>query len=372
MKTQLLATPVAAAILLLLGACSSQAPAPEVHRPIRAVEVHYQQALETHRYFASVQSRVEVEQAFRVGGKVIERKVDVGQQVAEGDVLALLDDTDYRLAEDAARRLVDAANAQRRQAESDWQRLQALKLDGSVSASDEERARSALDTARAAASAEQRRLELARNQVRYAVLRASSDGVVTAVRFEAGQVVAAGQPVIAIANEGEPEIVADVPEAHLDAFKQSRYRAFLASAPEDGFSVELRELSAQATAQTRTYRARLKPVDPSRLPLGASATLIAEHLVSDSTAALLPAAALSQIDGKPAVWAARRVADADALARVELVPVEVRGFRSEAVLVSGLDEGTLVVAAGVQKMSPGLIVALPQPATAVVADQGAP
>ena len=59
-----------------------------------------------------------------------------------------------------------------------------------------------------------RKLELARNRLKYTVLRASQSGVVTAVRFEVGQVVAEGQPIVSIANEGEPEIVADVPEDH--------------------------------------------------------------------------------------------------------------------------------------------------------------
>jgi multidrug efflux pump subunit AcrA (membrane-fusion protein) len=106
--------------------------------------------------------------------------------------------------------------------------------------------------------------------VTYTILHASSSGVVTSVRLEIGQVVAAGQPVIVIANVGEPEIVIDVPEAHLAAFRTASFRAWLASAPDDPFEVVLRELSAQAAEQTRTYRARLKPAIPRTLPLGAT------------------------------------------------------------------------------------------------------
>ena len=214
---------------------------------------------ETNRYVGTVQSRHEVNEAFRVGGKVVQRKVDVGQKVREGDVLAVLDDTDYRLAEDAARQQLVAATTQARQAESDRHRLDALKSDGSVSVSDDEKAQTGAQTTAAAAEAEARKLELARNRLKYTVLRASQSGVVTAVRFEVGQVVAEGQPIVSIANEGEPEIVADVPEDHLAIFKTSRYKAWLASAPEQTFEVALRELSPQAAAQTRTFRARLKP-----------------------------------------------------------------------------------------------------------------
>ena len=351
---------IAATICSVLSACSHDAPPAEALRPVRTVEVQYGSAREVSRYFGSVQARHEVDQAFRVGGKVLQRRVDVGQSVREGDVLAELDDVDYRLTEEAARQQVDAATARARQAESDWQRMQALKDDGSVSEFDNEHAQSTLRTARAAAEAEARKLELARNQVKYTVLRASSSGVVTSVRFEVGQVIAAGQPVIQIANQGEPEIVADVPEDQLESFKQARFTASLASAPDEKFEVVLRELSAQAAAQTRTYRARLKPAMPRQLPLGATATLITEREAAGPQLASIPAAAITQSKGQPALWTARRAGD-EPVGVVELAPVIVHGYRNDQVLVSGLPQGTVVIAAGVQKMAPGLRVALPGP-----------
>lgn len=372
MKASLALAPVAAVVLSLLAACSSDAPA-EVHRPIRSASLHYDQTRDANRYFAVVQARHEVEQAFQVGGKVVERRVELGQTVGKGDVLAVIDAVDYRLSTDAARRQVEAANSRWHQAESDWKRMQALKTDGSVSASDEEHAKNAFDTAAAAAKAQLRSFELAQNQLGYTVLRASRGGVVTKVDFEVGQVVASGQPVIAIAADGEPEIVVDVPEEHLEQFKRSQFRAFLASAPDASFRVELREIAAQAAAQTRTYRARLMPQQERRLPLGSSATLIAERVDTGVPAASVPATALTQRNGKPAVWMARPV-DGTQTARVELVPVAVHGYRNDAVLVSGPKEGTIVVTAGIHKMSPGLVVAMPgqQAKSPAVAEAGAP
>ncbi|MEH8015768.1 efflux RND transporter periplasmic adaptor subunit [Rheinheimera muenzenbergensis] len=348
----------AATIASLLSGCSQPESAAPSIRPVSTVELRYEGARDAHRYFATVASRTEVDQAFRVSGKIRERKVDIGHQVKAGDVLALLDDADYRLAEAAAGQRLQAAQARARQAESDWLRLQALKRDGSVSASHEEQAHSNLLTAQATAEADARQLELAQNQLQYTVLRAPINGVVTSLRLETGQVVAAGQPVIAIANEAEPEIVVDVPENHLHTFRQAQYRAALASAPDEQFTVELRELSAQAAAQTRTYRARLKPVSERKLPLGATATLIIERMSAGKPLAVVPAAALTQHQGQPALWAVNR--DQIGSGTVELVNVAIHSYRSEEVLISGPDAGTLVVTAGVQKMSPGLRVALPE------------
>lgn len=347
----------AATLACLLSACSQPDAPLQTLRSVSTVELHYAGERDSHRYFATVASRNEVAQAFRVGGKVRERKIDIGQRVKAGEILALLDDVDYRLAEAAAQQRLQAAQSRAQQAESDWLRLQALKLDGSVSKSNEEQAHSNMLSARATAEAEARQLELARNQVQYTVLLAPISGVVTSLRLESGQVVAAGQPVITIANEGEPEIVVDVPENHLDTFKHARYLATLASAPDEVFAVELRELSAQAAAQTRTYRARLKPVVERELSLGASATLLVEGMSDAAAVAAVPAAALTQQHGKPAVWTVQSHNSGEST--VELVNVVIHSYRNEQVLISGPAAGARVVTAGIQKMAPGLKVAVP-------------
>jgi len=356
------ATALSLAVAAMLAACSAEKPPVEPPRPVRTTEIRYDAARETNHYAATVQSRYEVEQAFRVGGKVARRVVEVGQTVREGDVLAVLDDNDYRLAEEAANQQWTAAATQARQAESDRARLQNLKGDGSVSAADDERAKSGARTAQAAAEAQARQLELARNRLKYTVLRASRSGVVTAVRFEVGQVVPEGLPVVAISDPGTPEIVVDVPEDQLAAFKKAKFKATLTSAPDESFEVSLRELAPQAAAQTRTFRARLKPGAGRVLPLGATATLSADRVVSEEQVAQVPATALTQTNGKPAVWVAKR-AGQDGASTVSLAGVTLHGYRNDTALISGLVAGELVVTAGVQKMSPGLKVTLASAAT---------
>lgn len=353
-----LAAVVALPIAAMLSACAPDKPSVEAPRPVRTAELRYEQVREANRYVGTVQSRHEVDQAFRVGGKVVQRKVDVGQFVNEGDVLAVLDDADYRLAEEAERQQYAAAVSQARQADSDRQRLGHLKSDGSVSVADDERSTTGAQTAHASAEAEARKLELARNRLNYTVLRASRSGVVTAVRFEVGQVVAEGLPVVSIANPGEPEIVVDVPEDQVAAFKTAHFKASLASTPADTFEVALRELSPQAAAQTRTYRARLKLVSARALPLGATATLLADRVMSSTPAAAVPATAITQSNGQPALWVVKHKGK-EPVGTVELMRVAVHGYRNDEVLVSGPPAGEQVVTAGVQKMAPGLKVALP-------------
>ncbi|WP_445145007.1 efflux RND transporter periplasmic adaptor subunit [Dyella sp. Tek66A03] len=348
----------ALAVTAMLSACSSHKPPEQAPRPVRAVELRYDNARQAHRYASTVQSRYEVNQAFRVAGKVAQRKVDVGQFVHEGDVLAVLDDNDFRLAQEAARQAWTAAATQARLTDSDQRRLSALKTDGSVSSSDDERAQSSARQARANADAAQKNLELAQNRVNYTVLRASRSGLVTSVAFEVGQVVPEGQPMVSIADPGSPELVVDVPEDQLATFKAAHFRASLASAPNDVFDVTLRELSPQAAAQTRTYRARLNPVEARALPLGATATLQVDRVMSGTLTATIPATALTQDGGRPAVWVVKHTGK-QSVGTVELVCVTVQGYQNDDVLIVGPPAGDQVVTAGVQKMAPGLQVALP-------------
>ena len=217
----------------------------------------------------------------------------------------------------------------------------------------------AAQTAQAAAEAEATKLELARNRLKYTVLRASQSGVVTAVRFEVGQVVAEGQPVVSIANEGEPEIVVDVPEDQLATFQPARYKASLASAPDETFDVALRELvaagrgadanlprAAQARHRTQAAARRNRHAHRSSAPR------------RQAPVAPIPASAITQNNGQPALWIVRRQGTEPA-GIVELIRVAVHGYRNDEVLVSGPAAGELVVSAGVQKMAPGLHVTLP-------------
>lgn len=360
----------ALAVTAMLCACSSSKPPAQAPRPVRTVELRYDNIRQAHRYAGTVQSRYEVNQAFRVAGKVAQRKVEVGQYVHEGDVLAVLDDNDYRLAEEAARQAWTAAATQARLADSDQRRLAALKSDGSVSSSDDERAQSGARQAQANAEAAQKNLELAQNRFRYTVLRASRSGLVTSVAFEVGQVVPEGQPVVSIADPGSPEFVVDVPEDQLATFKAAHFKAALASAPNDMFDVELRELAPQASAQTRTYRARLNPVQPRDLPLGATATLLVDRVVPGARTATIPATAITQDGGQPAVWVVKR--SGQSVGTVALVRVDVQGYRNDDVMISGPAAGDQVVTAGVQKMAPGLQVSLPGASTAETNSVAAP
>ena len=233
---------------------------------------------QTRSFTSVVRARVETDLGFRTGGKVVDRLVEVGDTVKAGQALARLDPADYQLAVSAAADQVQAASVDAQQAASDEARFRRLLADGSVGAC----------RPRAPEGARRRRSGPARPgapptrtgaQPRgLSSLSAPYAGVVTALRFERGQVVAEGQPVLSLARDGEREIVADLPEEWV-----GRVRTLAATATpwhdtKPALRLVLRELSPLASAQGRTFRVRYAAAPESRtqvaaLPLGSTMQL---------------------------------------------------------------------------------------------------
>ncbi|HEX7972378.1 MAG TPA: efflux RND transporter periplasmic adaptor subunit [Thiobacillus sp.] len=345
--------------LLLLAACGREAPpAPSVDvRPVRAEQVGVRTAQQGTRYAGEVRARYATDLAFRVAGRVQSRKVEVGAPVKAGQVIATLDPQDYALATRAAQAQLVAAEAEAKLAQQDWQRFTALRAQNFISQAELDRRRTATDTAQA--RVRQLRAEAARQgtQQAYTRLTAPHAGVVTAISFEAGQVVAAGQPVAQLARTHELDVRIDVPENALDALRAaSTLTIRLWSAPDVAYAGRLRELSPMADAASRTYSARIGFLKPdAAVKLGMTATVDAG---GDAAPGLSVAqTALFEINGQPQVW----VVDGKTQ-KVAARSVQLGGLSGErAAIASGLAAGEWVVTAGVHKIAPGQQVRLVPP-----------
>src|SRR5512143_4306013 len=353
------AFPALTVLVLLLAACgreAPQAPPPDI-RPVRAEQVGMRTAQHGTRYAGEVRARYETDLAFRVAGRVNTRTAEVGTLVKAGQVIATLDPSDYALAASAARAQLTAAEAEARLARQDLQRFTELRAQNFISQAELDRRRTTAEAA--AASARQLRADAARqgNQQAYTRLTAPHAGVVTAISFEAGQVVAAGQPVAKLARTGELEVRIDVPENALDALRTARTLSIrLWSAPDRTYAGRLRELSPVADAASRTYSARISLLHPdAAVKLGMTATV---EVGTESAPSLAVAqSALFRVDGKPQVWVVNPQTRKVAARSVQLG--ELSGER--VAIVSGLTAGEWVVTAGVHKIAPGQQVRLVGP-----------
>lgn len=299
-------------------------------------------------YSGDVRARYETDLAFRIGGKIVERRVDVGERVRRGEVLARLDPQDVRLAASAAASRVAAAEADLALARAELERSKSLRGRNFIS-------ESALDTQRTAMQAAEARLRQARaesatagNQTEYASLEADHDGVVVATPAEAGEVVTAGQAVVRVARLDEREVSINVPESRIaELAVGSRATVRLWSAPQREYAGTVREVAPAADPATRSYAVRVSvPRADAALSLGATATVA--FAAPSQAQAVLPLPALTRIDGQPTVWV---VDDASTVHPVRVEPGE---FREGGVVIrAGLPAGARVVVAGVHRLVEG-------------------
>ena len=329
---------------LLLSGCGKdkKAEVNVIERLAYTVVVGAQGEDDSNIYSGEIRARYETVLGFRIGGKIVERKVDVGAEVKAGQLLARLDAADTGLQE-------NAANAQLRLAEDEAKRYRELREKGFVSQSVLDAKETALNSATAQAG-------LAQNQAAYTSLLADRDGVVSATLAEVGQVVSAGQAVMRLAQDGKREVAIALPESAYNSIRvgmpaQIELNAAMSGA--QALSGHVREISPAADPASRTYAARISlDAESAKVALGMTARvkfkISSKSGSKKDSAYLIPLSALFQQKDKAAVW----IVAPDR--SVSLRQVEVKAYRDDGVLVSaGIVAGERIISAGVHMLNAG-------------------
>src|SRR5438094_2703798 len=288
-------------------------------------------------FTGTIGARVESNLGFRVAGKIVERRVNVGEQVKDGQPLMRIDETDLRLALTAKRNAVAAARATVVQTDADEQRYAKLLSNGWASRQRYEQAKAALDTTQAQLASAEADAHVAENEATYSVLVADADGTVVETLGEPGQVVSAGQTVIRLAQAGPREAVVALPETIRPAIG-SVAEASVYGGDGQRYTAHLRQLSDSADPQTRTYEARyVLDGEAAAAPLGATVTI---RLASQAgqPEVQVPLGAVLDDGRKTGVWGL----DHDT-STVHFWPVELLRLSGETAVISGLRSGELIV-----------------------------
>jgi len=344
-----------AALGLALSGCDEKKEeTAEVIRPVKVVEIAQADTTRKLDYSGSVKARTDMNLGFRVNGKIVERKVDIGEKVKPGDVLARIDATDYVLAVRRSQADLDSAEKQVQTTELARNRAQLL-FDKSVgSKSQLEQAELSYDQAVSTRDSAVSALAEAKNQVAYSDLTSDMNGIVTTINADVGQVVSSGTPVITVAVDGEKEVLIAVPEMDIAQFKVGKdVKARFWSDDALVLDGKVREVAGSADAQSRTFAVRVSLPNDPRVLLGMTATIEAQ---ADNTQPYvsIPLSALAQRNGQQIVWLVDRSAGI-----VHSRAVKVADFADDGVRVAdGLRAGDVVVAAGTQFMTENMKVKL--------------
>jgi multidrug efflux system membrane fusion protein len=332
---------------VLVAGCQKEAAKTEDIRPVRAMVLQSTDIDVNSEFSGEVRARVESQLAFRVGGKIVARNVDVGAMVKKGERLLQLDPQDLRLSQLQALAALRAAETARDFAKAELKRYQDLQGQNFVSQTILDSKDSTFKSAQSNVEAAQAAYRGQANQAGYASLVADIDGVVTAVSAEVGQVVAAGTPVVRVAKSGDKEIVIGVPEDQVDRLKAiSDVRVRLWANPEFSVAGTVREVSPAADPATRTYTAKVTV--PETLPAKLGMTAVVQFLSKTPQPLIkVPMTALLYEKSATSVW----VVENGAVKLTPVTPGPIAG--NELILTSGVKAGQTIVTAGVNVLKPG-------------------
>lgn len=340
---------------VMLAGCreADKEPAPVV-RPVRTVTVEQRKLDDSVSLTGHIEAENQVSFAFRLGGRVIERLVNVGDQVEPGQILARLDPQNEISALRTAQANLVAAEGQLVKTQNAFERQDALLQRGFTTRAQFDAAQQAMRAAQSQVDSSQAQLDNAEDRVGFTELHADAAGAVTAVGAEPGEVVQAGQMVLQVARQDGRDAVFDVPAQLL---RQAPETAIIDVALTDDPTVKatgrVREIAPQADPTTRTFRVRVGLTDtPAAMRLGSTVT--GRVTMASSPEIALPASALTKFNQQPAVW----IVDQDKKT-VTTRNVEILRFDPATVIISqGLNPGEVVVTAGVQALHDGQEVRL--------------
>jgi RND family efflux transporter MFP subunit len=361
-------------MVLTLSGCQRavEEPKPEI-RPVRAITVEPRSNAGIVSLTGTVQAQTEINESFRIDGRLIERTVDIGDSVKPGQLIARLDPENEESGLAAARAGLAAARARLGEAQTNFTRMRDLIVDSAVSRAQYEQAEAALKTAEAGVLSAQEQVNLSQNRLSYTRLVSNVSGVVMARGPEPGEVVSAGRMIIQVARDGAREAVFDVPaqiknsaplnprivvttnKAGPAAATAGSIDINVALAMDPAVSAigRVREVSPRADPVTGTFAVRVRLIDPPPSMLLGS-TVTGRMQLPGAQAIQVPATALVRADGRTSVWVFDKASGTVSLRNIELGAADANNVQ----VASGLKPGEVVVTAGVQALRPGQKVRL--------------
>ncbi|PWC54820.1 efflux RND transporter periplasmic adaptor subunit [Azospirillum sp. TSO22-1] len=342
------------ALAIALAGCQEHAPSEPAIRPVRAITVERTAEGEPVSLTGHIRAQENVSFAFRLDGRLVERRINVGDVVQPGQVIGRLDPQIQQNSVRQAQAGLSAAQAQLTQARNDFRRQQDLLKNGWTTQARFDQAQQALQSAEAQVDSTRAQLRNAQEQLSYTDLQADAAGTVTATGAEPGEVVRAGQMIVQVARQGGRDAVFDVPSQLIrTAPRDPVVEIALTDDPKVKATGRVREVAPQADPTTRTYQVKVGLIDPPEaMRLGA--TVSGRIRLTPPAGVEVPASALTEMNGRPVVWVFDPQTQTVSLRTIDIA----RHDPASVVVAQGLATGDVVVTAGVQALRPGQKVRL--------------
>ncbi len=344
------------AALLLLG-CQEEAPVEEIIRPVKALKVADVGTFENATYNGIAKATQEVDLSFRVDGPMIERPVNVGDEVKAGQLVARIDPRDYEVRLRNAQGQLKNEIAVRKRAQSDLDRLLRIQKQdpGAVSQTLIDKASQNRDSAQAEIQSLTATVDRAKDDLEYTYLKAPYDGIITQTYREAFENIRRKQPVVRLLDPSQIEMWINVPESQISLARYVdkiwvRFDALGIEIP-----AEIKEIGTEASQTTRTFPVNLimdQPADAKILPGMAGVVRHTLKLPEDlkESEFLIPVTAVLTDPEKQKSYVWLIDESTMTITRNEITPGKLTG---RGLQVKGLKPGQWIAVAGVELLREG-------------------
>lgn len=288
--------------------------------------------------YGVVREAGEVNVGFKTPGQISRICVKEGDYVRKGQLVAQLDDADYKLG-------VEAAQIQFNQLSREVERMKRLHESKSLSGNDYDKALAGLKQVEV-------QLQTNQNKLDYTRLYAPADGVVQAVNFEPSEMVDAGTPVVVLMESGGFEVEADMPQdVYMRLGKLTEATCHTSAIQGEPMPMRLSWVVPKADG-SQLYKVRLAFEGKADDRLTAGMNVEVDVQLSDSVAGsqyVLPLHALFQDGGRTFVW----TVDKDSVVHRTAVDVTRLDGEAHAVVKAGFKGDERIVRAGVHTLREG-------------------
>ena len=329
----------------VLTSCDSKPPEKaEVIRPIAAIKVGESQKVSGRKFPGKAKATQEVNLAFDVGGKLIERPVNIGDTVKKGGVIARLNPRDFKAK-------VKSTKAEVKKAKLNYTRGKKLIKDGFISQREYDRLEAAVDVAEAD-------LDIAQKALSDSVMKAPFGGHIANLFVENYQAVLSKKVIARLLDTSQIEMVVQVPENLISKVSYIEdIQVTFDSFPDITLAATIKEVSNEASLTTRTYPVTLimqQDDDVEILPGmagNASGTLVMPGAGDELEQLVVPVKAVFTPDTEKQdhVWVIDENSGSVQLRKVKTGQLTRSGIQ----VTDGLQEGEWIATAAVHTLREG-------------------
>ncbi len=343
-------------VLILVNCGKKEEEKIEELRPVRHEKIFLDTPTTALSFTGDIISAVAPEVSFRVSGNIEKMNFKLGESVKEGDILAILDKTDYEIKLRQAESSYETAKASQIEAESNYNRIKELYQNDSVSKSEFESAKAKMDSSTANLKVANEGVKYAKRQLEYTTLKSSIKGVIAVKTAEVNENIAAGQSIYLLSANDDLEAVSFVPESAIGKIKLGSKVNIRVEALEKNYTGEVVEVAMSSVQYGATYPVKVSILNSETELKSGMAVIIDfnKEETEDKRDIFIPLKAVLKDETSNYVYIVEKSSEDKGTGIIKRVDVKIGNVTNKGLeILEGLKPGQNLVTAGMTKLKDG-------------------